>query len=267
MIPEDETLTEKADQRTAMDHSMHRPYNPMPPGSLGGYTPPPYMDLNGGSGSIINPPEDEEFMETKEYDNILSTLSTEKQMKQLEIIDKLQDLGIDHDGVDLPRLVVCGDQSSGKSSVLAAITGIPFPRQAGTCTRFVTQIILRHDANKFSSEVSIVPGIDREPSDQARLKALRQQVASDFSNLPEVISAAAASIFTQARQRHEFAEDVLRIEICGKNQQPLEILDLPGLIGNDKRQGSDIRAVEGIVKNHIQKRRSIVLVVVGADKD
>jgi hypothetical protein len=50
MIPEDETLTEKADQRTAMDHSMHRPYNPMPPGSLGGYTPPPYMDLNGGSG-------------------------------------------------------------------------------------------------------------------------------------------------------------------------------------------------------------------------
>jgi hypothetical protein len=115
--------------------------------------------------------------------------------------------------------------------------------------------------------VSIEPGRDREGSDQKRLKAFRANISSDFSNLPAVVDDAGKAIFTQATQRHEFAEDVLKIEICGKDQQPLEILDLPGLINNDLRGGKDVAAVEGIVKNHISKRRSIVLVVVGADKD
>jgi hypothetical protein len=39
----------------------------------------------------------------------------------------------------LPELVVCGKQSSGKSSVLEAISGIPFPKGEGTCTKFVTE--------------------------------------------------------------------------------------------------------------------------------
>ncbi|KAH8743124.1 hypothetical protein F5883DRAFT_357059, partial [Diaporthe sp. PMI_573] len=47
------------------------------------------------------------------------------------------------DLVALPQLAVCGDQSTGKSSVLEAITGFPFPRQEGLCTRFPTEIILR----------------------------------------------------------------------------------------------------------------------------
>jgi hypothetical protein len=42
-----------------------------------------------------------------EHENVLPTLSTQEQMKQLDIIDQLADLGLDHEGVDLPRLVVC----------------------------------------------------------------------------------------------------------------------------------------------------------------
>lgn len=45
--------------------------------------------------------------------------------------------------VDLPQLVVVGDQSSGKSSVLEALTNLLFPRESGLCTRFATQIIFR----------------------------------------------------------------------------------------------------------------------------
>jgi GTPase SAR1 family protein len=202
-------------------------------------------------------------------DNVLAGLATDQQMRQLEIIDKLQDLGIDHDGIDLPRLVVCGDQSSGKSSVLAAITGIPFPRSGGTCTRFVTQIVLRHSVLSSSKVVSIEPGKSRSPADQARLRQFRAQVSNDFSDLPEIVAAAGRVIFAQAPQvqRPEFSDDILKIEISGKDQQPLEILDTPGLINNDKRNGKDIEEVANIVKTHIQKRRSIVLVVVGADTD
>ncbi|KAL4907042.1 P-loop containing nucleoside triphosphate hydrolase protein [Aspergillus multicolor] len=58
--------------------------------------------------------------------------------------------------------VVCGDQSAGKSSVLEGISGIPFPRQDGLCTRFATEIVLRHNphANCLTfGHFSELPGI------------------------------------------------------------------------------------------------------------
>jgi hypothetical protein len=42
----------------------------------------------------------------------------------------------------LPQLVLCGDQSAGKSFVLEALTEIPFPRNDELYTRFATDIIM-----------------------------------------------------------------------------------------------------------------------------
>jgi GTPase SAR1 family protein len=249
------------------------PAIPIRPAIPTGFTPLSanyqYVSDRDSIGEQYDTPPDEDFTEGRESDNVLAGLATEEQMRQLDLIDKLQDLGIDHEGIDLPRLVVCGDQSSGKSSVLTAITGIPFPRAGGTCTRFVTQIVLRHSATHSSKIVSIEPGRDRSQQDQARLRSFRAQVKSDFSDLPEIVAAASQVIFAQAQQtqRPEFSQDILKIEISGRDQQPLEILDTPGLINNDKRNGLDIKEVAAIVQMHIQKRRSIVLVVVGADAD
>jgi hypothetical protein len=63
---------------------------------------------------------------------------SEKLAKLLDVINELRILDVDHE-LELPQLVVCGEQSSGKSSVLEAISRIPFPRAGTTCTRFVTQ--------------------------------------------------------------------------------------------------------------------------------
>ena len=60
----------------------------------------------------------------------------------LNKIDKLFECGVG-DYIDLPQLVVVGDQSSGKSSVLEGLTNLPFPRDSGLCTRFATQITFR----------------------------------------------------------------------------------------------------------------------------
>ena len=78
----------------------------------------------------------------------------------LEKIDKLFSCGVG-ELVDLPQIVVVGDQSSGKSSVLEGLIQKPLPRDSGLCTRFATQIVFRR-ALKPQILVSIIP--DRDAS-------------------------------------------------------------------------------------------------------
>ena len=49
----------------------------------------------------------------------------------LDVFDKVRRILKDEE-IDLPKIVVVGDQSSGKSSVLESITGISLPRGTGT---------------------------------------------------------------------------------------------------------------------------------------
>jgi hypothetical protein len=53
-------------------------------------------------------------------------LQSDGQHKIMVIIDRLRYTGLSG-AVGLPQLVVCGDQSTGKSSVIVAITETPFP--------------------------------------------------------------------------------------------------------------------------------------------
>lgn len=39
--------------------------------------------------------------------------------------------------LDVPQITVLGQQSAGKSSVIEGMSGVPYPREKGTCTRFV----------------------------------------------------------------------------------------------------------------------------------
>jgi GTP-binding protein EngB required for normal cell division len=52
----------------------------------------------------------------------------------IRAINDIARLGIDAT-VPLPKIVVVGDRSAGKSSLIEAITKIRVPRDAGTCTQ------------------------------------------------------------------------------------------------------------------------------------
>lgn len=57
------------------------------------------------------------------------------------------------------QLVVVGDQSSGKSSLLDGLTGLYFPVASDLCTRHATQIVLRRvAAHEAALRISILPG-------------------------------------------------------------------------------------------------------------
>lgn len=71
----------------------------------------------------------------------------------LEKIDKLFACNVG-EHINLPQLVVVGDQSSGKSSVLEGLTKLKFPRNSGLCTRFATQIIFRRAPSLATRKVN-----------------------------------------------------------------------------------------------------------------
>jgi hypothetical protein len=96
----------------------------------------------------------------------------------LNKIDKLFASGVG-EYVFLPQIVAVGDQSSGKSSVLEALTGLPFPRDSGLCTRFVTQIRFCR-APKAAISVSIIPA---SGSSEEHVEACRAWAKSDLKDL------------------------------------------------------------------------------------
>jgi GTPase SAR1 family protein len=74
----------------------------------------------------------------------------------------------------LGKLVVVGDQSSGKSSLLESLTGIPFPRDVELCTRYATQITQRRD-DVSRVEVSIIPGPNASEAHKKHVEGYRTE--------------------------------------------------------------------------------------------
>ena len=137
----------------------------------------------------------------------------------LDVMDKLRRTGLN--GVlQLPQLVVCGDQSSGKSSALEAISEIPFPRRESVCTRFATKVVLRR-AKQSSIAVRIVPDKHRPAAEVAELAAFERSI-SDFQEMPQLVDEATALMGLDASAGgRAFARDVLRLEISGPNRPQL----------------------------------------------
>lgn len=110
----------------------------------------------------------------------------------LEKIDRLFACGVG-DYINLPQIVVVGDQSSGKSSVLEGLIRKPLPRDSGLCTRFATQIIFKRSPIETIS-VSIIPGTDATEEHIARLREWSKR------ELQTLDSATFASIMVEVRR-------------------------------------------------------------------
>lgn len=119
-------------------------------------------------------------------------LQSSRTSERLNQIDRVRANGVG-DHIALPQLVVCGDQSAGKSSVLEGISGIPFPRQDGLCTRFATEIVLRHTPHEIRMTATIIPHSSRDEEEKIRLASFRMEFR-DFAQLPVIIEAAGQSM-------------------------------------------------------------------------
>jgi hypothetical protein len=115
-------------------------------------------------------------------------------------IDKLFACGVS-DLVSLPQIIVVGDQSSGKSSVLEGLIRKPLPRDSGLCTRFATQIIFKRSATE-SISVSIIPSTDATEEHQTRLSAWSNRELQSLNSSAFTSIVAEVHRSTQVREPH-----------------------------------------------------------------
>jgi GTPase SAR1 family protein len=183
----------------------------------------------------------------------------------LDIIDKLRSQGINR-YVDLPEIIVCGDQSAGKSSVLEAISGFSFPTKDNLCTRFATELVLRRDTAS-RVKISINPDPDASIEEKERLSRFHHDVDLDKPNLGNVVEK--AKQIMGLSDSKVFSTNTLRVELCGPTQPHLTMVDLPGLFraGNRDQSVEDAATVRRIVRGYMKRPRSIILAVVSAKSD
>ncbi|GKZ67170.1 hypothetical protein AnigIFM50267_001437 [Aspergillus niger] len=193
----------------------------------------------------------------------------------LKKIDKLREKNIGKH-VPLPQLVVVEDQSSGKSSLLASLTKIPFPRDMELCTRYATQITSRREDDR-SVEISIIPAVDASAEHRAKVqgykKTLRgtEDFRSDFPTiLQEVDVCMGIRSDLSSKEGSVFSKDVLRIELCGPEEGYLTVIDVPGIF-RDPTEGittdSDIELVRDMIKSYIADARTVILAVLPSNVD
>ncbi|KAJ5160329.1 P-loop containing nucleoside triphosphate hydrolase protein [Penicillium canariense] len=193
-----------------------------------------------------------------------------QQSKLLDKIDELRTIGVGG-LVELPQLIVCGNQSSGKSSVLEAISRVRFPTKSTLCTRFATEVILRRKPQK-KVKISIEPGDSRtDEQERKKLQSFTSEVFSDGNDLPDLIDQAKAYMGIGDDDPHlaGFSDDVLKVEISGPDKPELTLVDLPGLYySTSKDQNKEgIRIVRKLTEKYMENKRSVILAVISAKID
>ncbi|OAL71777.1 hypothetical protein A7D00_3807 [Trichophyton violaceum] len=194
----------------------------------------------------------------------LAGLQSIEQRDLMNLVDRLRRAGLSS-VLQLPQIVVCGDQSSGKSSVLEAITEIPFPRKENLCTRFATEIIMRRDVES-AIHCKINPDTGRTEEEKLELRKFSKSI-HDFTELPSIIDDATNAMGLS--DGIAFSRDVLSVEICGPDLPQLTLVDLPGLIhsANKSQSDEDVELIKSLVESYISQKRTIILAVISAKND
>ncbi|KAG6389280.1 hypothetical protein SASPL_150745 [Salvia splendens] len=169
----------------------------------------------------------------------------------LDAVDRLRNLKIMQEGIQLPTIVVVGDQSSGKSSVLESLAGIRLPRGDGICTRVPLIMSLKNHTS---------------PEPQLFLEFNGKTVETDEENIVNEINFATEEI---AGKGKGISNTPLTLVVKKKGVPDLTMIDLPGITRVPvKGQPEDIsEQISNIIMNYITPDESIILNVLSAGVD
>ncbi|XP_055835559.1 dynamin-related protein 4C-like [Solanum dulcamara] len=170
----------------------------------------------------------------------------------LDCIDKLRHLNIMQEGIQLPTIVVVGDQSSGKSSVLESLAGISLPRGQGICTRVPLVMRLQNDPNITAPNL--------------HLEYNNKSIPVDEIGIADAIVLATDEI---AGHGKGISNNPLTLVVKKNGVPDLTMVDLPGITRVAVQgQPEDIyEQIRDIIMKYIVPEESIILNVLSATVD
>nr|XP_060626288.1 interferon-induced GTP-binding protein Mx1 [Anolis sagrei ordinatus] len=194
----------------------------------------------------------EENQPNKKPENTLYNQYEEKIRPCLDLIDSLRALGVEKD-LALPAIAVIGDQSSGKSSVLEALSGVALPRGSGIVTRCPLALRLKKlpAGHMWKGKINYL--------ENARELSNPSQVEKEIRSAQNKLAGEGVGI----------SDKLISLEISSPDVPDLTLIDLPGIarvaVGN---QPADIsEQIKMLIKKFIDREETINLVVVPCNVD
>ncbi|KAF9670699.1 hypothetical protein SADUNF_Sadunf13G0095800 [Salix dunnii] len=169
----------------------------------------------------------------------------------LDAVDRLRQLQVMKEGIQLPTIVVVGDQSSGKSSVLESLACINLPRGDGICTRVPLIVRLKH--HPF-----LVPEIFLQYNDKT--------VPTDEAHIADAINLATDEI---AGSGKGISDSELTLVVKKNGVPDLTLVDLPGItrVPVHGQPENIYEQIAGIIMRYISPDESVILNVLSASVD
>lgn len=177
--------------------------------------------------------------------------------EMVDLNDYLKSLYKEDSTMKFPSIVVVGDQSHGKTSLIENITNLNLPRGTGIQTRVPTEIQLRtsptnHYTIKFrpKGETEYRTVEFNEENLEDKMRSIQVQVTGNDSDI---------------------ADDLITLTIERNDLLPLTIIDLPGFIFNRIDDEGSIAEVEHTMKNlytkFISQEQNTIVCVLNAAND
>ncbi|KAJ7947205.1 Dynamin-related protein 4c-like [Quillaja saponaria] len=168
----------------------------------------------------------------------------------LDAVDKLRHLMITKEGIQLPTIVVVGDQSSGKSSVLESLAGISLPRGQGICTR-----------------VPLVMRLQNHPKEpDLTLEYNCKIISTDEAHISEAINTATEEL---AGNGKGISDNPLTLVVKKNGVPDLTMVDLPGItrVPVHGQPENIYDQIKDIIMQYMKPEESIILNVLSATVD
>ncbi|CAI9620229.1 unnamed protein product [Staurois parvus] len=211
-----------------------------------------YLSSLQPSAQVLLSHDSTEISVKTEPENVLNQQYEYKIRPCIDLIDSLRSLGVEKD-LGLPAIAVIGDQSSGKSSVLEALSGVCLPRGSGIVTRCPLELKL-----KKSSQGSKWNGEIKYRDQKVKLKN-PSEVEREVRKAQDCMAGAGNGV----------SDELITLEVVSPNVPDLTLIDLPGItrvaLAN---QPADIGLkIKLMISKYIKRQETINLVVVPSNVD
>ncbi|CAD8138201.1 unnamed protein product [Paramecium octaurelia] len=175
--------------------------------------------------------------------------------KVITLVDQLRDIGL-NDYIKLPRIVVLGIQSAGKSSLLEHIVGIDFlPRGSGVVTRRPLELRLSYSPQSVCAQ----PTAEFVEEIKGKKYTNFDEVRKSIEDLTDKVCGTSKNIIDKP----------IILAVTGPNCPDLTLVDLPGITRIPiMDQPKDIEQITtNMARRYCEDPSAIILCVVAANAD